>query len=202
MGGSNRLSTVYVQANCAFFLLCAPCCTSCSLLSWIIKSTETIHAPLVLLEPQVVCKFAAVKKKNPILTFWIPTFFSLILRINLHFLNYVQLLNKRYEICCSGAVRGAWWEDSGDVRLRLRQIFKARCHRRGEDSHEHHRSWAADRGVAGPGECRSRGGAASMLISILYILFHIFRHIFPFWFNIYKICKDLTSPLQQGSFLR
>ena len=58
-----------------------------------------------------------------------------------------------------GAIWGAWWEDSGDVCLRLRPILQTWCHRRGEDSHEHHRPGTADRGVEGSGERWPRGGA-------------------------------------------
>lgn len=193
--------SLYVQASCVFSLLCAPCSTCCSLLSWVIKSRETIHVPLVLLEPQVVCKFAAVVKSNidifsppapppnilPCFVwmtskFWILTFISLSWQNVCVLLNNVQLMNERYEICCSGAVWGARREDSGDVCLRLWQIFKTWRHWRGEDSHEHHWSWVADRGVAGSGECRSRGGAGPLLISILhYQVSHFLDIFFSSW---------------------
>lgn len=110
----------------------------------------------------------------------------------------VQPMNEKCEICALGAVRGARREDSGDVCVRLWQILKTRCHWRSEDSDEHHRSWAADRGVAGSGECRSRGGATSLSISILYMSakFPLFRHIFShfdsfplFLTNVYDIHK-------------
>lgn len=95
-------------------------------------------ASCLLLEPQVVFKSAPKKRKSNIdifsttkysallcmndLQFLDSNISFLVLTISLHLRllnNVVLLMNQRTEICCPGAVRGAWREDSGDVCLRL-----------------------------------------------------------------------------------
>lgn len=106
----------YVQANCLSSLLRAACSTFCSVLSWIIKSTETVHAPLVLLEPQVLCKFAAVKKRKSNIDISPPPRYSPVLCVNdLYILDsfttFLSLSSQSactWDYCCSAHGWNVW----------------------------------------------------------------------------------------------
>lgn len=92
--------------------------------------------------------------------FLIVKFFSYFLINDLKSTILRWIFTKNQTCQSSGALRGAGWENLGDVGVRLWPILQAWRHRGGEDTHEHHWPRTSNRRMEGPGKCWPRGGAA------------------------------------------